>query len=398
MLNVIAREDAVKIVRRSAALQAPEVQRLPLQKAVGRVLAQDIVSESAVPPFDRSTMDGFAVRAADTFGAGASIPAELTVAGEIKMGESAAVVLSGGQCARISTGGMLPAGADAVVMAEHTEDLGDLCLCYGAVAPGENVTKKGDDIAPGSVVLRRGSVLCAGQIGALASLGIRSVPVFQKPRVAVISTGDELVQSDPIGGQICDSNSDLLFAAATNDGCDVFCFGAVKDERSAIQAAVEACLARADIVLISGGSSAGAKDMTVGILSEIGEVQFHGIAMKPGKPTIFGTVGKKLVFGLPGHPLAAYFVYRTVVYEALRTLLCLPQETPLLRGTLLENIPSNHGREELLCVQLHENGGVLPLHTKSGVLSVLTRAQGYLCIDRNTEGLPKGAEIDIYRL
>ena len=398
MLQVIAREDAVQCVESCAAHLTVQTQTLPLRDACGRVLAQDIISERAVPPFDRSTMDGFAVCAADTFGAGAAIPAELAVVADIKMGEAATAVLSRGQCARIATGGMLPKGADAVVMVEQTEDLGDLCLCYGAVAPGANVTKKGDDIACGSVVLRRGTVLGAGQIGALASLGVRQVVVFAKPRVAVISTGDELVQADPTGGQICDCNSDLLYAAATADGCEVFCYGAVKDDRAQIRAALETCLARADIVLISGGSSAGAKDMTVGILRELGDVHFHGIAMKPGKPTIFGAVGEKLVFGLPGHPLAAYFVYRTVVCAALRTLLCLPTPRPIGRGRLLENIPSNHGREELLCVRVDGTGGVTPLHTKSGILSVLTEAQGYVRISRNAEGLQKGEEIDIYRL
>ena len=190
----------------------------------------------------------------------------------------------------------------------------------------------------------------------------------------------------------------LLRAAAESFGCDVFCFGAVKDDRSLISNALQTCLEAADVVLISGGSSAGAKDMTVDLLGELGTVHFHGIAMKPGKPTIFATVGQKPVFGLPGHPLAAYFVFRLIVSEYLRALLGLPQDRPIARCPLAVNIPSNHGREEYLCVTFDENGGIVPLHTKSGIISVLQSAEGFLRIPRDAEGLLAGTLTEVFAL
>ena len=361
-------------------------------------MAQDVFASEDIPAFDRTTVDGYAVCAADCFGAGASIPAELEIAGEIAMGEAPAFSLRRGQCAKISTGGMLPAGADAAVMVEHTDESGGLCLVYQGVSPGANVTRHGDDIAAGEAALKKGTPLGAAQIGVLALLGVYEVPVFRRPAVAVISTGDELVTGAPKAGQMRDVNSFLFCAALREFGCEPKMFGAVPDDRAAIRAAMTAGLQSADMVLLSGGSSAGTRDMTVDILGELGEVFFHGVAMKPGKPTIFGMAQGKPVFGLPGHPLAAYFVYRLIVCEALRTLLGLPGEQPVGRARLGVNIPSNHGREEYLCVKKQADGTLLPLHTKSGIISVLTAADGFIRIPRDAEGLQAGTETDYYKV
>ena len=398
MLHVISKAQAAACVREQMKQMSPRTETVCLQQSLRRVLAQDIVAAEDIPAFDRTTVDGYAVIAADTFGAGASLPAELTVVGEIAMGEAPAFSLKRGQCAKIATGGMLPSGADAAVMVEHTDDADGVCLVYAGVSPGANVTKRGDDIAVGMVSLQKGTTLGAREIGILAALGVYDVPVFAKPLVAVISTGDEIVTGTPQPGQMRDVNSFLLAAALEDCGCNVRMYGAVKDQKDAITAALEDCLQTADMVLISGGSSAGTRDMTVEILGEMGEVFFHGIAMKPGKPTIFGMAKGKPVFGLPGHPLAAYFVFRLIVLTALRELLCLPPDQPRGTAPLAVNIPSNHGREEYLCVKQQPDGTLLPLHTKSGVISVLTQADGFICIPRNAEGFAAGTEVAYYKV
>ena len=398
MLNVLSREEAVALIKKKTAHLTPETETVNISDAARRVLACDTVSAENIPSFDRSTVDGYAVNAADTFGAGASIPAQLEITGEILMGESADFDLARGQCVKISTGGMLPGGADAAVMVEHTDFAGGLCLVYKPVAPGENITKKGDDISAGETALKKGTLIRPSHIGVLAALGITEVEVYKKPVIAVISTGDEIVGEDPKPGQIRDVNTFLLSSAIKESGCEAIEYGAVADKREDIENAVKECVKKADAVIISGGSSAGARDMTVDIIDTLGEAYFHGIAMKPGKPTIFGIISGKPVFGLPGHPLAAYFVFRLIVTEFIRDLMNMPPEKPSGRAALSENIPSNHGREEFLCVKMDENNEIVPLHTKSGIISVLSEAGGFIKIPRNTEGINKGTVMEIYSL
>ena len=314
------------------------------------------------------------------------------------MGEAADFTLGRGQCAKISTGGMLPNGADAAVMVEHTDNADGLCLIYKSVSPFENVTKKGDDISNGEIALTKGTLINSAALGVLAALGIYEIPVYKKPVIAVISTGDEIVSGAPALGQIRDVNTFLLTAAAKENGCEVVKYGAVKDDKNEIENAVKSCVGSADCVLISGGSSAGTRDMTVDIINSLGEVFFHGIAMKPGKPSIFGTVDGKPVFGLPGHPLAAYFVFRLIVTEYIKTVLNMPEDKPKRSGFLAVNIPSNHGREEYLCVKQNEDNEVVPVHTKSGIISVLGEAEGFIKIPRNAEGLAKGTNVEIFEL
>lgn len=398
MLQVITRTQAAACVREQVKTIVPRTETVDLLHVAGRVLAEDVTASLDVPGFDRTTVDGYAVLAADTFGAGAAVPAELTVAGDVRMGEAPSFRLRSGQCARIATGGMLPSGADAAVMVEHTEEDAGVCLIFQGVAPGENITKRGDDVKAGSTVLNKGTTIGPSQIGVLAALGIQSVPVFQKPRIAVLSTGDELAKGDAKPGQVQDINSFLLSAAAEACGCTAVPLGAVPDDRDAICRALERGLENADMVLISGGSSAGTRDMTVDILRQYGDVLFHGVAMKPGKPTIFGMAAGKPVFGLPGHPLAAYFVFRLLVREAIGELLSLPPDKPFVVRPLAVNVPSNHGREEFLCVKTDENGRLVPMHTKSGIISVLAGADGFIRIPRDTEGLQKGEETELYLL
>ncbi len=398
MLNVVSKDEAVGFVRDFASGLSVETEYVSIAESLGRTLSEDIISGENIPSFDRTTVDGYAVISSDTFGAGNSIPAQLEIIGEILMGEKADFTLKHGQCAKISTGGMLPNGADAAVMVEHTDNADGLCLVYKSVAPFENVTKTGDDISVGETALKKGTKITSSSIGVFAALGIDKIPVYKKPVIAVISTGDEISSGKIEQGQIRDVNTCLLCAAVKEYGCGYYSYGVVKDDKKQIEDAVKNCLEKADAVLISGGSSAGARDMTVDIIDSLGKACFHGIAMKPGKPTIFGVVDNKPVFGLPGHPLAAYFVFRLIVTEYIREIMNMPKDKPVRNGILAVNIPSNHGREEYLCIKYNEKGEVVPVHTKSGIISVLSEAQGFIRIERNAEGLFKGTNAEIYEL
>lgn len=375
----------------------PSYETVRLSAAPGRVLAEDIRSFENVPSFDRSTVDGYAVRAADTYGAGESMPAMLTVKKEIRMGDAADFSISPGECAAIATGGMLPKGADAAVMVENTEaSLGD-CLIYKPVSPYENVTRTGDDVKENEVVLKAGTLLSPHVIGVLAAMGKNEINVIKRPVVGILSTGDELVDIDtaPLPGQVRDVNTHMLAALCREAGCDTVSFGIIGDEREGLSAAVKKASELADVVLLSGGSSAGIRDMTSAVIDEHGKTLVHGIAVKPGKPTVIGDIGGKAVFGLPGHPAAAYFVFIALV----RPLLCRLGGRKLIEHTekypLAANIPSNHGREEFVCVRL-ENGRAVPVYSKSGVISLLSKTDGYTVIGRNTEGLAAGEEITVY--
>lgn len=397
MLNVISTKEAIETVRNHIQTDCVGTESVPLASCLGRKTAKDIISDELIPPFSRSTVDGFAVSASDTYGSSESIPAMLNLKGEILMGEKAGSKIEKGECIKISTGGMLPEGADSVVMLEHTQtDFDGLCLVFKAVGPFENVTKKGDDVVPGKTVIKKGTVLSSKHIGILASLGITEVECIRKPVVAVISTGDELIPitEKPTGGKIRNINSAMLSAWLFENGCTPVDFGIVGDSKNLLCDALQKAAEQCDAVLISGGSSAGARDLTAEIISENGKLCFHGLSMKPGKPTIFGECFKKPVFGLPGHPTAAYFVSVRVVLPLLEKLgaVVKPKETE--KAVLSCNLPSNHGREEIVCVRL-ENGRATPVFGKSGIVSLLSESDGYVIIDRNCEGLRASTEVTV---
>lgn len=398
MLNVVSMEEAIRITQTEFSSYEIGTEKLNISDCLGRVLAQDIISSENVPPFDRSTVDGYAVLSSDTFGAGESIPSMLSLTGEILMGEEAKDTVSGGECIKISTGGMLPEGADSVAMVEHTEQMIDgTCLVYKAVSPFQNVTKKGDDVKIGQKVINKGTKITSKHIGILCALGITDVECVKKIKVGIISSGDEIVpveESVPLG-KIRDINSHFLAALIKENGYDAIEFGIVRDDFDELYCTLQKATDECDIVLISGGSSAGAKDMTAAVIDKNGEVFFHGIAVKPGKPTIFGKANGKAVFGLPGHPAAAYLIAKTVVMNLLR--FCSGQENkPLtVSAEITESISSNHGREELVPVIL-ENGRALPLFFKSGLVSLLSSADGFVVIPRNREGLFKDEKVTVY--
>ncbi len=398
MLKVVSVQTALEIIKENFSDIPIPTETVSLENSLSRVLAEDIISKENIPAFDRSTVDGYAVKASDTYGSSESIPSQLDIVGEILMGEKAEDVISDGQCIKISTGGMLPEGADSVAMVENTDSsFGDICLIYKSVSPFENVNRKGDDIKESSLVFSKGRTITSRETGTLAALGINEVKVFGKPKVGIISTGDEIVpvDSELTFGKIRDINSHILSALMKENGCESTVYGIVRDEYEDILSAMKKAVSENDIVLISGGSSAGARDMTVDIISTLGEVYLHGIAMKPGKPTIVGKIDGKAVFGLPGHPTAGYFVTLRFVKPLIDMMLCRKDNTKTFKAKILHNVSSNHGREEILCIKLTEEGA-LPIYGKSGVISLLSESEGYIIIDRNCEGLKSGDETEIF--
>ena len=372
-----------------------------LGAAMGRILAEDIGAEEYVPDFDRSTVDGYAVRAKDTFGCSDAIPAILPVQGEVFMGQGAEFALNPEQCVAVPTGGAIPAGADSVVMVEYTEDYGDGTIGIAkSVAPGQNMIFRGDDVYPGKVILRKGRVLSSQDIGALAAIGRVQVPVRKKLTVGVISTGDELVppQVKPGPGQVRDVNSPMLEAMLGAFGVNVINYGIVIDNEVLLSEKVHKAVSECDAVLLSGGSSVGVKDAACRIIESMGTLLLHGIAIKPGKPTILGKTGAKPLVGLPGHPVAAYFITKLFVLPLLSRLTGRKQEAYTTTAKITESIGANHGRAQYQCCRLERKDGALyatPIRGKSGLITTLAGADGYFCIDRDCEGLPKGAEVQV---
>ena len=401
MLTVKTPEETAALIQSAFSSGTTGTEEVPLDRALGRVLAADVTADEYVPGFDRSTVDGYAVRSADTFGCSDAMPAILTLRGEVLMGESAAMVLLPGECAAVPTGGAIPAGADAAVMIEYTEDYGDGTVgILKSAAPGENMIFRGDDMRPGDAVLSRGRKLTAADIGSLAAMGVCRISAARKPIVGIVSTGDELVpvSAIPAEGQIRDVNSALLAALVTDAGAEPLSFGILKDDEALLGRTLDEALVRCDMVLISGGSSVGMKDATCRVLEDRGEVLLHGIAMKPGKPTILGKVGGKPVFGLPGHPVAAFFVSELFARPLIARLMGREVRFRTVPARLAEAVSANHGRAQYMGVFLSDENGELtarPIHSKSGLITSLAGSDGFFCISRDCEGLPAGALIEV---
>lgn len=401
MLEVKTPDEVLQVIDAEFSPLADCVEAVPLVQAIGRVLAEDVVTTEYVPDFNRSTVDGYALRARDTFGCSDAIPAILPLAGEVLMGEEAAAPLAAGTCVYVPTGGAVPEGADSVVMIEFTEDYGDGTIGIAkSTAPGQNMIFRGDDVYPGKTILQKGRVLGSQDIGALAAIGKTTVNVARKLRVGVISTGDELVppEQSPGPGQVRDVNSPMLAAMLQAFGAQVKEYGIVVDDAALLAEKVDRALEECDAVLLSGGSSVGVKDATCRIIKEHGTLLFHGIAVKPGKPTIFGKDENKPMIGLPGHPVAAYFITKLFVLPLLARLQGRTMHHYTVTASLSENIGANDGRALYQSCHLEENAEGLiayPIRGKSGLITTLAGSDGYFCIDRDCEGLPKGAEIQV---
>ncbi|USG64303.1 molybdopterin molybdotransferase MoeA [Brevibacillus ruminantium] len=385
----------------------PPVQ-LPIADACGMVLAEDIVSGEQVPHFSRSTVDGFAVRARDTYGASDSLPGFLDITGRIEMGKAPEQLLKEGQAQAIPTGGMLPEGADSVVMIEHVEEIDDLLNVYRQVAPGENVIRAGDDVQQGELVMTAGHRLRPQDLGVLSAIGRTEVRVFPRPIVGILSTGDEVVPTDKkqlAPGEVRDINSVTVGATAQQYGAKVIQGGIVRDDYETFAARARQLFEEVDFLILSGGSSVGTRDFTVQVMQALGEpgVLIHGVATKPGKPTILAKANGKPVMGLPGHPVSALIMFRLFALPLLDKLQGLrPCETDTrLSAKISRNVPSAVGRTDYIRVKLEERADGLwavPVFGKSGLISTLVESEGIVEIGQNKEGIIEGEAVKVYML
>ena len=381
---------------------------IPLTESVGRVLATDIRSEIDLPDFSRAIMDGFAVKASSTFGASEGNPAYLNVTGTVAMGESPAVSLGPGEAVRISTGGMLPAGADGVVMVEHTSAIDDTTIeVYRSVAPGQNMVTVGEDIKKGEIALAGGSRIRPQETGMLAALGIQTATVYRKPVIGIISTGDEIVSVGelPGPGRIRDINSYTLLGLIQQAGATPVQFGIVHDDYQALLTVCSEALTQCDMILVSGGSSVGARDFTIDVISALQDATllFHGISISPGKPTILAKIKDKAFWGLPGHVVSAMIVFSRVVTPFIEHISGCRAPAGGLRLTarLSRNIASAQGRVDYIRVRLSHKDSSLqaePILGKSGLINTMVQADGLIEIDMNTEGLDKGTAVEVIPL
>ncbi len=395
-----------QVMVQAVHFSAMPLETVPLTQASARVLGEDVVAHQDLPEFRRSTMDGYAVHSGATFGASEANPAWLRVAGTIAMGQIPSFSLSPDQAAPISTGGMLPQGADSVVMVEHTEPVDDDTVeIYKSVAPLQHVVDRGEDFRKDQEILMAGTRIRPQESGVLAALGMKDVTVFQRPTVAIISTGDEIVpvEEAPAPGRIRDMNSHTLAGLISDAGAVPLPLGIVKDSRKDLFDACRRAVEKADMVLISGGSSVGMRDFTVEVLSDLADTELlvHGISISPGKPTILARSGTKPVWGLPGHVVSAMVVFKVVVLPFLRKLM---GETSwadpgiVIPAILSRNVASAQGRTDFIRVDLQEKEGQLyasPVLGKSGLIRTMVMARGLLEIGENVEGLEKGTVVKV---
>lgn len=377
-------------------------------ESLGMVCAENSIATEDLPAFARSTVDGYAIRAEDTFGATETMPAYLSLSQEIFMGEPADFMLVDDTANKIPTGGMLPARADAVVMFEHVQIIDSRMLeVMKSIAPGENVIQAGDDLKRGEVVVSKGHCMRPADIGAVAGIGVTEIKVFEKPVVSIISTGDEIIPADqtPSLGQIRDTNSYVIAGMVTQAGGVPKRKGIFSDNYKAIRDAVEDAMKDSDVIAVSGGTSVGTKDMIARVIEDIGNpgILFHGLSLKPGKPMIGGIINSIPIFGLPGHP-AAVSVCLDIFLMPVLNALCGLQErrADQLRGVvsarLSKNVSSSQGREEHIraVIEEREDGlWAVPLLGKSGLIRTLVHADGTFVIPVNVNGIEKGETVEV---
>lgn len=403
--NVLSVQEFIQALHSFSPLQA---QTVSIEEADGSVLANDIIAAEDLPLASRSCMDGYAVNASNVFGASEANPAYLESVGDIDIEKPASFTLQDGECAGIVTGGILPNGADAVIMVEHTESLGAGTIeIRKSLAPFENVMLKGEDATTGNPVLTAGTRIRPQEIGLLAALGIQDIAVTSSPTVGIISTGDELVsiEETPVVGQVRDVNSYTLAACARRAGATAITYGLVEDQLNSLQTALEKALEENDVVFLSGGSSVGVRDLTVSAIEQIegAELINHGVAISPGKPLILAKCGNKAIWGLPGQVASAQVVMFILGMPFLRYL---GGDTTAFNQTrwaskqaiISRNVASKPGREDYVRVSISEKGNTTvatPVLGKSGLLKTMLQADGVVRISADSEGIYEGTPVDV---
>lgn len=406
--QVIPAEAALGLLMAGLPAKATDETRVPIAESVGMICADDVTSAEDLPHFARSTVDGYAVMSEDTFGASEAMPAYISLSSEIFMGKIPEVSLSRGKACKIPTGGMLPMGSDSVVMFEHVQKVDESMIeVLKPVVPGENVIQPGEDVKKGETVLRKGRRIRPQDIGACAGIGITELTVYKRLRASIISSGDEIVSADasPAPGQVRDINSYVLAAMLSAEGAVPIRKGIFSDDYSVLRAAIESSLNDSDLIVLSGGTSVGTKDMIAGILGDIGNpgVIFHGVSLKPGKPIIGGLIGTVPVFGLPGHPAAVSVCFDVFIRPVLARLSGLREKFSgrglnMIKARLAKNVSSSSGREEYIRVMIEEREDgpwAVPVLGKSGLIATLVKADGTIVIPLNINGVEAGEIVDV---
>ncbi len=392
---LISREEAIKRIMGSVK-PVERTESVPIEESSGRVLAEDVIANEDVPPFTRAAMDGFAVKAEDTYGTSQQSPRTLKVVAVLHAGELANIAVNKGECVRIATGCPVPSGADSVVMVEFTDEKEGSVSVFDAVHPGANISPRGEDMKKGEAVLKKGETVTPAKVGVLAALGQRTASVYEKPHVAVVPTGTEICEPGAkLGkGQIYDVNTYTLASILSANGAQVTRSPIVPDLFESLKSAVIRFLSH-DLIVFSGGSSVGERDLLVKVLEETGKVVFHGVQIKPGKPTLFGTVEGKPVFGMPGYPTSCLSNAYVFLVPAVRAMARLPSAKPnTVKAKMGKQFVSGSGREQFLPVKL-KNGRAYPTFKKSGDITSLAKADGYVILPVNLDVIEEGEEVAV---
>ncbi|CDG64442.1 MAG: molybdopterin molybdotransferase [Methanobacterium sp.] len=402
-LNLMDTDEVKKII--DSLDMERKIERINLEDAYQRVLAEDVHALIDLPPFNRASMDGYAVQAQDTFGASEDNPVYLDLIEKIRAGDSPSKEVQKGTCSEVGTGAPLPEGADAVVMVEVTDIQNDKVEIREPVAPGTNWALQGSDIKKGQLLMEKGTLLTAAKIGALSAVGLKEIPVFAQPVVAVISTGNELIKPEEElkYGKLYDINSESISNAVRSCGCKPLSSTIVKDDYNSIKNKIES-YKDADVIITSGGTSAGAGDILRQVVEDMGEILVHGISVKPGKPTLIGTLpedrGNIVLFGLPGYPVSALMIFHGFVAPFLRGLAGLNEvtdKTEIRELKLSRRYHSARGRSHFVLVKI-EDDLVHPILKDSGAITALAEADGYFEVPKNVEIIEEGEEVKVHSL
>lgn len=404
--DVVTVEKAKEIIGENFKDYKFDLEEVDIVESLHRIIGEDIYSKVDLPNFNRSIVDGFAIQASDSHGASDSIPSVLKIVGEVLMGKPVEAQLSPGEAIYVPTGGMIPEGADGVIMIENTEKLDrETLLLNKPISSGENIILKGDDIRKDSLVLEKGRKINPEIMGLLAAIGKKRIGVYKKPKFYIISTGDEIIdiEEDLKFGKIRDINSYALLGEIEQIGGQVVGKKIVRDNFNILKSEVEKALKLADIVLISGGSSVGTRDFTKDVMESFHGrgVFIHGLSIKPGKPTVVGEGNGKIIFGLPGHPLSSIIIFKALVEEFVKMKQERREIKPQVRATMDSNFPSSSGKLTYQLVSLREEDGkyiAKPNFGKSSMISLLKDSDGYILLEKHEEGIYKGEEREVFLL
>jgi molybdopterin molybdotransferase len=401
-LNIVEASDAKEIIKNLFnQLYNLKSESIPVKNSYNRVIFQDIYSEIELPLFDKTTMDGYAIKAEDSFGASEDNPKVLKCIDSIEAGTCSEKTLKNGECVEIGTGAPIPKGADAVVMVEYSEKIEDSneIAIFKSVPPSENISIKGSDIKKGELILRKGNILNPVKVGLLSAEGIENVDVLKKPVVSIISTGNELLNQDEKikPGKIYDVNTNLIKGAVLSSGGEVNIKGIVNDNYNKLKNMIEESVKETDIIICSGGTSAGVGDILKKVIDELGEVIIHGISIKPGKPTLIGKIKDKIIIGLPGNPVSAIIVYNVLLDSNIKSMTKLSEKNTNYKKQykLAKRIHAARGRMQYLLVEI-KNNEVYPIIKDSGAIASLSLSDGYIKIPKFVEMIDAEEIVEVY--